>query len=181
MKKAAFVVLLLAGALSGCFDDTEDIQKFMAEVKANTSTGIAALPPVKDFEHLPYSSSELRSPFSLPSVQTFNQAPVQQPGCFQPDQQREKQPLEHYALDNLTMRGTVGHAKQLWALIEAADHSVHRITVNDRLGLFYGKVIAVRPDYIEVTEFIPDGSGCTVRRNSKLQLLDAAAESTEIH
>jgi type IV pilus assembly protein PilP len=178
MKKAAFMLVVVT-ILTGCFDDTTDIRQFMAEVQANTSANIPPLPPIKDFEHLPYTSSDLRSPFSLPSPQMYNRQPVHQPGCVQPDSQREKQALEQYAIDNLKMRGTLGHADQLWALIEASDQSMHRIGVNDRLGLFHGKVIAVKPDYIEITEFIPDGSGCTVQRNSKLQLLDASADAVE--
>lgn len=174
------VVLMVALiTLTGCFDDTTDIQQFMADVKANSSAKIPPLPPVKAFEHLPYTSSELRSPFSVPSPEAYNQQPMHQPGCIQLDNQREKQALEQYAIDNLKMRGTLGHADQLWALIEASDQSMHRISVNDRLGLFHGKVIAVKPDYIEITEFIPDGSGCTVQRNSKLQLLEASVDAAE--
>lgn len=179
MKQTPVVLILALLMLTGCFDDTTDIQQFMADVKANSNAQIPPLPPVKAFEHLPYTSSELRSPFSQPSPEVYNQQPVHQPGCIQPDNQREKQVLEQYAIDNLKMRGTLGHADQLWALIEASDQSMHRISINDRLGLFHGKVIAVKPDYIEITEFIPDGSGCTVQRNSKLQLLEASIDAAE--
>ncbi|MBU1620190.1 MAG: pilus assembly protein PilP [Gammaproteobacteria bacterium] len=179
MKLVSLFLLLCALCLTGCFDDTTDIEQFMADVKVSTSAKIPPLPPVKAFEHLPYTSSDLRSPFSLPSPEAYNQLPVHQPGCIQPDNQREKHALEQFAVDNLKMRGTLGHADQLWALIEASDQSLHRISINDRLGLFHGKVIAVKPDYIEITEFIPDGSGCTVQRNSKLQLLNASADATE--
>ncbi len=179
MKQTPVALVIAWIALSGCFDDTTDIQQFMADVKANSNAKIPPLPPVKAFEHLPYTSSELRSPFSLPSPEAYNQQPLHQPGCIQLDNQREKQALEQYAIDNLKMRGTLGHADQLWALIEASDQSMHRISINDRLGLFHGKVIAVKPDYIEITEFIPDGSGCTVQRNSKLQLLDASVDAAE--
>lgn len=178
MRKAALILVVLV-TLTACFDDTSDIRQFMADVKANSASGIPALPPIKDFEHLPYTSSQLRSPFSQPSPQAYNQQPVQQPGCLQPDTIGPKQALEQYAVDNLKMRGTLGHAGQLWALIEASDQSMHRIGLNDRLGLFHGKVIAVKPDYIEIIEFVPDGSGCTVQRNSKLQLLDASAAETD--
>jgi len=174
--KAAPFVLFACVLLAGCFDDTSDIQQFMADVKATTKAKVKPLPPVKAFEHLPYTSSQLRSPFSLPAPDLYSPTEVARLGCIQPDNKREKQPLEQYAIDNLTMRGTLGDAGQLWALIQATDQSLHRITLDDRLGLFHGKVVAVKPDYIEITEFIPDGSGCTVQRNSKLQLTDAAAD-----
>ena len=174
--KAGPLVLFACVLLAGCFDDTSDIQQFMADVKATTQAKVKPLPPVKAFEHLPYTSSQLRSPFSLPAPDLYSPTESARPGCIQPDNQREKQPLEQYAIDNLTMRGTLGDAGQLWALIQAADQSLHRITLDDRLGLFHGKVVAVKPDYIEITEFIPDGSGCTVQRNRKLQLTDAAAD-----
>lgn len=177
MKLTPLMLLITTTMLSGCFDDTADIQRFMEQVKANSTAKIAPLPPVKDFEHLPYTSSELRSPFSLPLTDGYDQQAIAQPGCIQLDNQREKQPLEQYAIDNLKMRGTLGHDDELWALIEASDQSLHRISINDRLGLFHGKVIAVKPDSIEITEFIPDGSGCTVQRTNKLQLLDASVDA----
>jgi type IV pilus assembly protein PilP len=179
MKVVHVVLLCSMTSLTGCFDDTSDIQQFMTDVQANTTARIAPLPPAKDFEHLPYTSSTLRSPFGLPTPDDYSRQPVSQPGCIQPDTKREKQPLELYAIDNLKMRGTLGHADQLWALIEASDQSLHRIGINDRVGLFHGKVIAVYPDSIEITEFIPDGSGCTVQRKNKLQLLDASNDATE--
>lgn len=179
MKFSTFTLCVTALVLAGCFDNTSDIQQFMAEVKASSNANIEPLSPVKAFEHMPYTSSELRSPFSLPTPEVYNQLPVSQPGCIQPDNQREKQPLEQYAIDNLKMRGTLGNSEELWALIEASDQSLHRVSVKDRLGLFHGKVIAVKPDYIEIIEFIPDGSGCTVQRTSQLQLLDASADAAE--
>ena len=181
MKMMHFFLLVFSFYLTGCFDDTTDIQHFMIDVEASSKAQIQPLPAIRVFEHLPYSGSDLRNPFSLPSADAHNQSGEPKSVCIQPASRGAKQALEKFAIDNLTMRGTLGHAAQLWALIEASDQSVHRISVDDRLGLFQGKVTAVKPDYIEITEFIPDGMGCSVQRNSRLQLVHASADIAEAH
>lgn len=178
MNPLAPVLMFALSAVSGCVDPTTDLQRFMADVKASSRTTPDISPPVIVFEHLPYTSEGLRNPFSLPSSDDISHQPALHQHCILTDLQTEKQALEHFALGQLKMRGTVGHAEQLWALIEASDQRIHRIGLNDRVGLFQGKVVAVRPDYIEITEFIPDDSGCSVQKNSTLQLVNAAAGGT---
>ena len=106
MKRLTVVAMALL--LSGCFDDLSDVQNHIAEVKANTRARVEPLPEVQEFAHIPYSSQDARSPFSVPRPEAIQDKFLQVQDCLHPDPRRRKEPLEKYALDNLKMRGTLG-------------------------------------------------------------------------
>jgi type IV pilus assembly protein PilP len=161
--------------LSGCFDDLSEVQQHIADVKANTKARVEPLPEVKEFVHIPYRSQELRSPFSAPRPEAIQDKFLQVQDCLHPDPRRRKEPLEKYALDNLKMRGTLGDTGNIWALIEASDNTLHRVTLDNHVGLFHGRVINVEPTHIELLELIPDGAGCWKERTTMLQMTDSSS------
>ena len=163
-------LLVAAVMLTGCFDDMSDVQNHIAEVKANTRARIEPLPEIQEFTHIPYSSMDARSPFSAPRPEAIQDRFLQVQDCLHPDPRRRKEPLEKYALDNLTMRGTLGEVNKIWALIEASDRTLHKVTLNNYVGLFHGRVINVEPTHIELLELIPDGAGCWKERTTMLQM-----------
>jgi len=167
----ASIALLL---LSGCFDDLNDIQAHMDTVKANTRQRVEPLPQAKEFTHIAYAASSQRSPFAEPTPEAIQDRFLQQQDCLHPDPKRRKELLERFALDNLKMRGTLGDGNKLWALVESADKSLHRVTLDNYMGLFHGKITRVEPTYIDLLELIPDGSGCWVERTTRVQMFDAA-------
>lgn len=166
---SSFCLLLL----SGCFDDTSDIQAHMEQVKATTTSYIEPMPEVKPFYHIDYSASDLRSPFVLPQAEVIQQKMQQMSGCLSPDIRRRKQPLEKYALSDLTMRGTLGDSEALWALVEASDDTLHRISVGNYIGLYNGRIIDVTAKGITMIELTPDGAGCWVEQEAKLTLVNS--------
>lgn len=157
--------------VSGCFDDTTDIKAHMAEVKATTTNYIDPMPEVNPFIHIAYSAGDLRSPFVLPKAEVIQQKMQQMAGCLSPDTNRRKQPLEKYALSDLTMRGTLGDASMLWALLEASDLSLHRVAVGNYLGLYNGRITQVSAKKVKITELAPDGAGCWMERDATLTLV----------
>ncbi len=118
-----------------------------------------------------------RSPFSSPRPEAIQENFSQLQDCLSPDPTRQKEPLEKYALDNLKMRGTLGDANNVWALIEASDKTLHRITQHNYLGLFHGQVVQVGPSQIDILELIPDGAGCWKERTTVLQMAGPATEA----
>lgn len=167
----AFISLPL---LSGCFDNLDDIQAHMDNVKANTRQRVEPLPQAKPFTHIEYTAGNQRSPFVAPTPEAIQDRFLQQQDCLHPDPNRRKELLERFALDNLKMRGTLGGETKLWALIESADSVVHRVSTDNYMGLFHGKITRVEPNYIELLELIPDGSGCWIERTTRVQMFDAA-------
>lgn len=169
------IVVSASLLLTGCFDDLSEIQDHMDSVKANTRPRVEPLPEVKEFVHVAYRSQNNRSPFSEPRPEAIQDRFLQVQDCLHPDPRRRKEPLEKYALDNLRMRGTLGDTGNIWALIEASDRTLHRVTLNNYVGLFHGRVISVEPTHVELLELIPDGAGCWKERTTMIQMVDAAA------
>jgi len=156
--------------LSGCFDDTTEIKAHMAQVKATTTNYIEPMPEVNAFIHIAYSADDLRSPFILPKAEVIQQKMQQMAGCLSPDSHRRKQPLEKYALSDLIMRGTLGDDSMLWALLEASDLSLHRVSLGNYLGLYNGRITQVSTTTVNIIELAPDGTGCWVERETALNI-----------
>ncbi|KTF14086.1 pilus assembly protein PilP [Pseudoalteromonas sp. H105] len=175
MKKIALTVLITV-ALTGCNDDTAEQQEFIDQVKASTTPKVEEIPKLTQFEHFDYSAGQLRSPFVAPQPEIIQSNLVQIKNCLHPDPDRTREPLEKYPLDNLAMKGTLGSQGDMWALIKAADETLHRVTVGYHLGLYHGEVKDVQNDYIELLELIPDGSGCWKERLTKLEMLEATTD-----
>ena len=173
--RALLTVVVSTLLLTGCFDDLSDIQAELETIKANARPRVEPLPQPKEFIHIPYTVANARSPFAEPTPEAIQDRISQQQDCMHPDPNRRKEPLERFALDNLKMRGTLGDEGQTWALVESADKALHRITVNNYMGLFHGKVTKVEPTHIDLLELIPDGSGCWVERTTRVQMFDATA------
>lgn len=173
MKK---IFLLLTVMLQGCYDDVSDIQQYMNDVKNGAPVKIDPIPEVKEFVHVDYEALISRSPFELPSPEAIeeNYIPVQ--NCLAPDPRRRKQPLEKFALDNLSMKGTLGTDNQIWALIEATDGSLHRVTNDNFIGLFNGRITSVTDNQVELIELIPDGAGCWKERTATVLMAEDTAE-----
>ncbi|WP_252730632.1 pilus assembly protein PilP [Colwellia sp. E2M01] len=159
--------------LSGCFDDTTEIKAHMAQVQATTTSYIEPMPEVNPFIHIAYSADDLRSPFVLPKPEAIQQKMQQMAGCLSPDNNRRKQPLEKYALSDLTMRGTLGDASMLWALLEASDLTLHRVAVGNYLGLYNGRITQVSAKTVKIIELAPDGAGCWVEREATLNIVQS--------
>ena len=163
----------VAVLLTACFDDMSDLHEFEDEVKSGIRPRVEPLPEITDFEHVAYQGSTSRSPFAMPQPEALQLRIMQQQDCPHPDPNRRREALEVFALDNLSMRGTLGDSGNLWALIQASDQTLHRITVNNHIGLHHGRVVAVKPTHVELLELIPDGTGCWKERTTMLQMVES--------
>ena len=173
MKILVLMTLIL---LSGCYDDTSDLNTHMQQVKATTTSRIDPMPEVHPFNHYDYSAFDLRSPFSLPKPEAIQQKIQQMSGCISPDPRRRKQPLEKFALGDLTMRGTMGDDGVLWALMEASDFTLHRVSIGSYLGLFDGRITEVSAKSVKLVELAPDGAGCWVERETVIKIAQSVSE-----
>lgn len=163
-------ILIAIVLVSGCYDDTSDLRAHMERIQATTTSQIDPMPEVHAYNHYDYSAFDLRSPFSLPKPEAIQQKIQQMSGCLSPDPRRRKQPLEKYALGDLTMRGTLGDEGVLWALMEASDFTLHRVSIGSYLGLFDGRITEVSAKSVKLVELTPDGAGCWVERETVIKI-----------
>lgn len=174
MRKLALISTLLSSTilLSGCFDDTSDLKVHIAKVQANTTANIEPMPEVPKFNHFDYAASELRSPFVAPRPEAIQEKLQQMSDCLSPDPRRRKQPLEKFALSDLVMRGTLGENGIIWALVEASDNTLHRVSIGNYLGLYNGRITDVSRNSVKVVELTPDGAGCWVERETVIEIVE---------
>lgn len=175
MKKTLMTSISLL-ALSGCFSDHSDLQAYTEQVKQNTTNYVQPMPEIMPFNHFEYSAQTLRSPFVEPQPEAIQEKMQQMAGCLSPDPRRRKQPLEKYAISSLTMRGTLGELGVTWALVEASDATLHRVTIDSYLGLYHGRITGVTDDYVTVIELIPDGTGCWSERETTIAMSDVESQ-----
>jgi type IV pilus assembly protein PilP len=157
---AVFAVTLLAG----CSTRDSDLQQFIAGVQAQQPSGVASLPEVKPYESFTYTPATRRSPF-VPGGSGGSS------GGRCPDARRNREFLEQFPLDTLQMVGTMRIAGRNYGLIKTRDGLVHRVLPGNYLGQRDGRITAIEPNRINVTEIVsPSDLGDCTERDASIAL-----------
>ena len=159
-----FFSLLMFGCVN---DNVSDLQTYVNQVKAKKPGKIDPLPEVKAYETYAYDETTLRDPFQ-PSVR--NPVKLANSGEFRPDMRRQREVLEQFPLDTLSMVGSLEQGGERWALIRAQDGTLYRTKIGRFIGQDYGKIIRVTENEIVLQETVPDGLGGWVRRQATLSV-----------
>lgn len=146
--------------------DPDNLEAWVAAEKAKPAPPLDPIPVMQQFETFLYNDQGMRDPFAAPAdTRSAASGP-------RPDPDRRKQPLEAYPLDSLNMVGTLGGGMNLVALVMSPDKVTHRVTPGTYLGQSDGKVSAVLPDKIVITELVPDGAGGWIERPASIALVN---------
>jgi type IV pilus assembly protein PilP len=84
--------------------------------------------------------------------------------------------LEKFALGDLVMRGTLGDEGITWALVEASDSTLHRVTEGNYVGLYNGRITEVGSKNVKIIELTPDGAGCWIERETVIDLVESGTK-----
>lgn len=148
-------LLLVAVTLLGaCSSDMDELQQYIAQVKARKSTKIDPIPQIKQYEAFAYVAGDRREPFT-PSVPES----ARNGEGVRPDMSRNREPLEEFPLDALKMVGVIDYNKVVYALVKAPDGVIHRVSVGNYIGQNFGKITRVSEGEISLDEIVPDGFG----------------------
>jgi type IV pilus assembly protein PilP len=164
MKHHAAITLVAAALIAGCSTRDGDLQQFITQTKQEQPSGVAPLPEVKPYESFIYMSANRRSPF-IPGGSGGGNAPN-----VRPDSKRNREFLEQFSLDTLTMVGTMRLAGGNYGLIKTRDGLVHRVLPGNYLGQNDGRITSIETNRINVTEIVPDGLGGYMERASSIAL-----------
>ncbi|MGD8679643.1 MAG: pilus assembly protein PilP [Lysobacterales bacterium] len=165
------LLAVFAGVLGACSGNQDDLNRYIAEVKARPATPIPPIPPVRTYTPYTYEGLMGRDPFRQSTSEGSDQVPTNGSSSGpRPDLQRPKEYLERFELDTLTMVGTFAKGTSEWALIEDPDGVVHRVAVGNYLGKNYGKVSEISEDEVQLSEFIADGAGGWLVRDASMAL-----------
>ena len=147
-------------------EPANNLEKWVAEVKARPAPPLDPLPVMQQFETFEYAAQALRDPFS----EAFSD--ISGGSGPRPDPNRPKQTLEQFPLDSLDMVGTLGGGSNLIALVMAPDKVTYRVRPGVYMGQADGRVTAVYEDRIELVELVPDGAGGWLERPATVALED---------
>jgi type IV pilus assembly protein PilP len=89
-----------------------------------------------------------------------------------PNSNRNREHLEQFSLDTLAMVGTMRISGRNFALIKTRDGVVHRVLAGNYLGQNEGRVVAIEPSKITLTEIVTDGLGGFMERPATLNLAE---------
>jgi type IV pilus assembly protein PilP len=164
---AALGCALLVAGLSACSSADDELSRFIEETKKEPGGHVERLPEVKPYETFIYSAQTMRSPFQ-PGVPG---GPGGGAG-LRPDSKRNREFLEQFSLDTLSMVGTLKLGAQNYALVQTKDRLVHRVVVGNYLGQADGKITEITPSKISLIEIVPDGLGGYIERPAALGLTE---------
>lgn len=170
LAAVAWLGVVLPVVLAGCTADSghQDLDRYIAEVKARPAGRIAPVPEFKTYESYQYGASDARDPFS--PQESPDQAMVSTGEGLQPDTNRNKEPLEQFPLDTLKFVGHLEREGETWAIVTAPDKLVYRVRQGDHLGENYGKIVGVSELNLDIVEIITDGLGGWVERQAALSI-----------
>jgi type IV pilus assembly protein PilP len=162
---------LAAALLVACGGQQDDLNRYIAEVKARPATPIPPIPAVRTYTPYKYEGLLGRDPFRQSTSEGADQVasggPAKGP---RPDLQRPREYLERFELDTLTMVGTFSKESSEWALVQDPDGVVHRVAVGNYMGKNHGKVSEISNDEVQLSEFIADGVGGWLVREASVAL-----------
>lgn len=163
MKPAIPLMIAAAMLAAGCSTKDADLDDFIARTKQEQPGGVEPLPEVKPYESFFYTDQARRSPF-VPGASAASAQGVR------PDVKRNREFLEQFSLDTLTMVGTLRLGGRNFGLVRTRDGLVHRVLVGNYIGQNDGRITSIEPSKINVNEIVPDGLGGYMERSAALAL-----------
>lgn len=168
---AIAITVLVASCLAACTTEQDDLDRYIADVKARPAAPIPPIPAVRTYTPYEYDGLAGRDPFRMSTSEGSDEVVAGSTGTGpRPDLQRTREYLERFELDTLTMVGTFSKEASDWALIRDPDGVVHRVAVGNYLGKNHGKVSQIEADEVVLSEFIPDGAGGWIVRDASMAL-----------
>ncbi|TGG93281.1 pilus assembly protein PilP [Natronospirillum operosum] len=164
--------VLLAGCDTG--RDFSDIRARMAELDERPSGRVPDVPEYEAQELFFYSAADLRSPFqSFIEEQQREAEQEEDTGVDPPDEDREREPLEAYGLDELRMVGHIQReGESIRALVTAPGGTLYQVQSGQYMGRNYGRVVVITSRRIDLVETVPSGRGGWLERPQSLSLAE---------
>lgn len=165
------MAVVAAVTLVACMDQQDDLERYLADVKARPAAPIPPIPAVRTYTPYDYDGLAGRDPFRMSTSEGSDEMAASRPGSGpRPDLQRTREYLERFELDTLSMVGTFSKESSYWALVRDPDAVIHRVSAGNYLGKNHGKVTLIKPDEVALSEFIADGAGGWLVRDASIAL-----------
>ncbi len=167
--KHTLAMVLAVFSLSACGGGSDDLDKYINEIKARPGGRIAPLPEITPYESFSYVADKqgVRSPFrpDTPQASGGGSGP-------RPDDERSREYLESFPLDTLGMVGTLHINDTMYGLVQTSDGLIHRVIPGNYLGQNDGRITEISESEIDLVEIISDGIGGYIERDAAVGLSD---------
>jgi len=167
---------LAASALSACDSGQEDLQRWMAEQRAQVKPSVPPISEPKKFTPQAYTEASAFEPFNILKLTQALRRESNQPSTSEliaPELARRKEPLEAFPLDSMAMVGSMNRNGQPVALLRV-DKLLYKVRVGEYLGLNYGRITRINETEIALREIVQDAAGEWIERVATLQLQESA-------
>lgn len=166
--KSVIFIASCALLLGGCGgEEHSDLREFVKESDKLPGGRIPPLPEVKPYEPFAYNAYDLTDPFKPRKIEPPKSTAK---GGIQPDFNRQKEALEAFPLENLTMVGTLQQKGSIFALIRAPDKGLYRVASGNYLGQNFGRIVGISETDIKLKEIVQDSGGNWEEKDQALQL-----------
>lgn len=167
---------LAASALSACDSGQEDMQRWMAEQRAQVKPSVPPISEPKKFTPQAYTEASAFEPFNILKLTQALRRESNQPSTSEliaPELARRKEALEAFPLDSMAMVGSMNRNGQPVALLRV-DKLLYKVRVGEYLGLNYGRITRINETEIALREIVQDAAGEWIERVATLQLQESA-------
>jgi type IV pilus assembly protein PilP len=162
-----------AAGLSGCMgSEQEDLQRWMAEQRAQVRPSVPPITEPKKFTPQAYTEASAFEPFNMQKLTQALRRDSNQPstsGLIAPELARRKEALEAFPLDSMAMVGSMNRNGQPVALV-TVDKLLYQVRVGNYLGLNYGRITRISETELALREIVQDAAGEWIERVATLQL-----------
>lgn len=167
---------LAVSALSACDSDQEDLQRWMAEQRAQVKPSVPPISEPKKFTPQTYTEASAFEPFNILKLTQALRRESNQPSTSEliaPELARRKEALEAFPLDSMAMVGSMNRNGQPVALVRV-DKLLYKVRVGEYLGLNYGRITRINETEVALREIVQDAAGEWIERVATLQLQESA-------
>ncbi|WP_066565853.1 pilus assembly protein PilP [Snodgrassella sp. CFCC 13594] len=160
-----YLILLLGMlTLAGCSSPDEDLQEWMQNTRQQAKAKIQKAAPPS------LSAMATYTPPAMTGLNDFDPArlKVGMQGANSPNFNRPKQILENFSLESLKYVGSFQAKGKAPSAFVVADGHVYTVGLGNYMGQNYGRISAITPDSLVITELVEDTYGnWTNRRITK--------------
>ncbi|MDP1559512.1 MAG: pilus assembly protein PilP [Nitrosomonas sp.] len=161
------LLFILSLMLVACSEENHnDLDEFIRDSGKGLRGQVDPVPDVKLHKHFIYEAFDIPSPF----IPRQNEQAQSTRSGLQPDLKRRKEVLEQYPLESLRMVGSLEKNKEIFALINSPDGTLHRVSIGNHLGQNFGRIAGISESEVILKEIVEDGVNDWAERVSSLRL-----------
>lgn len=162
------LALVLTLGLAGCSPSLDELQAWADQQRRSVKFGMQALPAPTRFEPQPYQTERGADPFDAHKLtDALRVESAQSNPRLVAELRRRREPLEAYAVESMSMAGTLLRQGRTVALV-SVDKMLYQVKLGDYLGQNNGRVVKIEEGRIELLEVVQDASGEWVERTTSV-------------